>query len=560
MAKHVFGIDLGTTYSCIAYVDETGRPTVVNNMEGSNTTPSVVNFASEDQVVVGEVAKENAVIDPDHTVQLVKTLMGKTDFAINYNGEDKTPEEVSSYILRKVTGDAAQQLDTEVKDVVITCPAYFGTAERNATKKAGEIAGLNVLAIINEPTAAALFYGVTKATDPKTVLVFDLGGGTFDVTIMSVSSDTIQVICSDGDHDLGGKLWDEAIMNYLADQFTADTGVSTDDIDEYAQQDLRLKAEKAKQQLSSRDKVPVMLDIAGQRDRVELTREKFDEITADLIQVAVEKTQAAIDVAKDRGYTVDEILLVGGSTRMPQVTEAIKKNFNMDPKILEPDEAVAKGAAIYAVSVFMENRKIIEEALQSGKVETNDKGEQIVHTEDGSEVKVTEEAQQDLDVDTTRLSIGGASGGAAPKIVNATTKSYALKTIDKNEHYWCTNLITKNDPMPDGVVSVTERFGTHVANQESVELEVYESDYMEAQYEPEEDLKIGDATLEIPNPLPANAPLDVTFTLAKDGTLHIKGVDVTNNAVIEADLKATAIMDDDTAEALAAKTSAIQVQ
>ena len=271
MAKYVFGIDLGTTYSCIAYVDETGRATVINNLEDTNTTPSVVNFANPMQVVVGQVAKETAVIDPNNTISLVKTLMGKTDFAINYNGEDKSPEEVSAYILRKITEDASKLIDTEVKDVVITCPAYFGTAERTATKNAGIIAGLNVLEIISEPTAAALYYGCTKNQEPKTILVFDLGGGTFDVTIMSISSDKIEVVCSDGNHELGGKDWDEAVMRYLAAEFCSQTGFDGE-FDEYAQQDLRLKAENAKQQLSSKDKVPVMLDVAGLRARVYIDR------------------------------------------------------------------------------------------------------------------------------------------------------------------------------------------------------------------------------------------------------------------------------------------------
>ena len=331
MAKYVFGIDLGTTYSCIAYVDETGRATVVNNSEGTNTTPSVVNFASPSQVVVGQVAKENAVIDPDNTISLVKTLMGKTDFAISYNGEDKSPEEVSAYILRKVAEDAAKMLDTEVRDVVITCPAYFGTAERTATKNAGIIAGLNVLEVISEPTAAALYYGCAREQEEKTILVFDLGGGTFDVTIMNISSEKIEVICSDGNHELGGKDWDEAVMRYLAEEFISQTGFDGE-FDEYAQQDMRLKAEKAKQQLTSRDQVPVMLDAAGLRARINLTREKFDEITSALLGEAIEKTESAIDVAKEKGYNIDEILLVGGSTRMPQVTKAIVDRFGMNQR------------------------------------------------------------------------------------------------------------------------------------------------------------------------------------------------------------------------------------
>ena len=371
MAKYIFGIDLGTTYSCIAYVDESGRAVVVNNSEGTNTTPSVVNFASPSQVVVGQVAKENAVIDPQNTVSLVKTLMGKSNFAINYNGEDKTPEEVSAYILRKLAEDAGKLIDTGVKDVVITCPAYFGTAERTATKNAGEIAGLNVIEIISEPTAAALFYGCAKEQEEKTILVYDLGGGTFDVTIMRISAGKIEVICSDGNHQLGGKDWDTEVMNYLAAQFCAETGFDGD-FDEYAQQDLRLKAEKAKQQLSSRPEVPVMLDAAGLRARVSLSRETFDDITRALLNESLEKTDAAIAVAAEKGYKIDEILLVGGSTRMPQVSKALIEKYGIEPKILEPDEAVAKGAAIYALGAYEIKVEELKEKIESGKVDLTD--------------------------------------------------------------------------------------------------------------------------------------------------------------------------------------------
>ena len=223
MSKYVFGIDLGTTYSCIARVDDTARAEVIKNSDGNNITPSVVSFEGTN-VVVGETAKEEAVLKPEDTVLLVKTLMGKTDFAIKYNGENMTPEEISAYILKKLAKDASEQLGTEVKDVVITCPAYFGTAERTATKNAGKIAGLNVLEIISEPTAAALFYGCTKTQDEKTILVYDLGGGTFDVTIMKITDNKIEVVCSDGDHDLGGKNWDEILMHYLSEQFIEKTG------------------------------------------------------------------------------------------------------------------------------------------------------------------------------------------------------------------------------------------------------------------------------------------------------------------------------------------------
>ncbi|MBS6020623.1 MAG: Hsp70 family protein, partial [Leptotrichia wadei] len=202
MAKYVLGIDLGTTYSCMAYVDETGRATVIKNYEGDYITPSVVSFRESNKISVGKTAKEEAIIYPESTVQLVKTLMGKSEVAISYEGKTYSPIEVSSYILKKLVEDASKELDTEVKDVVITVPAYFGSAEREATKIAGDVAGLNVLEILPEPVAAAMYYGYTREQDEKTILVFDLGGGTFDVTIINISSEKIEVVCADGSNEL----------------------------------------------------------------------------------------------------------------------------------------------------------------------------------------------------------------------------------------------------------------------------------------------------------------------------------------------------------------------
>lgn len=544
MAKYVFGIDLGTTYSCIAYVDETGRATVVNNSEGTNTTPSVVNFASPSQVVVGQVAKENAVIDPDNTISLVKTLMGKTDFAISYNGEDKSPEEVSAYILRKVAEDAGKMLDTEVKDVVITCPAYFGTAERTATKNAGIIAGLNVLEVISEPTAAALYYGCAREQEEKTILVFDLGGGTFDVTIMNISSEKIEVICSDGNHELGGKDWDEAVMRYLAEEFISQTGFDGE-FDEYAQQDMRLKAEKAKQQLTSRDQVPVMLDAAGLRARINLTREKFDEITSALLGEAIEKTESTIDVAKEKGYNIDEILLVGGSTRMPQVTKAIVDRFGMEPKILDPDEAVAKGAAIHAVNVYVNNQKSLE---------PGDVGETTVNVGGATKEINADDYKEELAVQPEMMSIGGKTR----KVVVATTKSFAIEVLINGESKCC-NMIIKNEPMPDGSISVTKEFGTNVANQESAELVVYESDFMEETFDVDKDFVLGTATLELPGNLPAGSPIQVTFTLSTEGILEVSGVDKTTGREVHATMQAKGIMAEEKVDELKEKSKQMVV-
>jgi len=477
----------------------------------------VVNFASPTQVVVGQVAKETAVIEPQNTVSLVKTLMGKSDFVINYNGEDKSPEEVSAYILRKLASDASKMIDSEVNDVVITCPAYFGTAERTATKNAGVIAGLNVLEIISEPTAAALYYGCTKEQETKTILVYDLGGGTFDVTIMSISSDKIEVICSDGNHELGGKLWDEALMRYLASEFVTQTGFDGE-FDEYAQQDLRLKAEKAKQQLSSREEVPVMLDAAGLRAKINVSRNTFNEMTSALLNESIDKTDAAIAVAKSKGYEVSEILLVGGSTWMPQVPEILKQKYGMTPKILEPDEAVAKGAAIHAVNVYIK------------KLPSPEPGQ-----------TVTSE-QPPLPPKPVR--IGGSSGGNTdlpPIIIVATTKSYALRVLVDGEPK-CYNMIVKNEALSDGSVSVTRQFGTADANMESADIIVFENDFMDEYFNVDDDYILGTASLELPPNLPEGSPIEVTFTLNTEGLLEVNGRDLTSGKNVQATMQAKGIM------------------
>ncbi|HIW34008.1 MAG TPA: Hsp70 family protein [Candidatus Paenibacillus intestinavium] len=541
MAKYVFGIDLGTTYSCIAYVDETGRATVINNSEGTNTTPSVVNFASQNQVVVGQVAKENAVIDPQNTSSLVKTLLGKSDFAISYNGDNKSPEEVSAYILRKLTEDAAKLIDAEVKDVVITCPAYFGTAERTATKNAGTIAGLNVLEVISEPTAAALYYGCIKEHDEKTILVYDLGGGTFDVTIMRINADSIEVVCSDGNHELGGKDWDEAIMRYLASEFASENGFNGE-FDEYAQQNLRLKAEKAKQQLSSREEIPVMLDAAGLVARINLSRTVFEEITASLLNQTIEKTDAAIAIAEAKGFKVDEIILVGGSTRMPQVTEALMEKYGLEPKVLEPDEAVAKGAAIHAVNVYIHKQKNI-----SG---FGDSGDGASHDENAT-------AGVELEELAVVPELIGISGKVKPIIV-ATTKSFALKVLKESEEQ-CFNMIIKNEKMDNGAIHITRQFGTAEDNQDTAELVVYESDYMEEYYDVELVEPLGTASLELPGSLPAGAPIEVTFTLNTEGILVVTGVDMTSGKDVKVTMQSTGIMAQEKVEELKEKSRQVAV-
>ena len=549
MSKYVFGIDLGTTYSCIARVDDTARAEVIKNNDGDNITPSVVAFEG-DNVIVGADAKAEAVLNPETTVMLVKTLMGKTDFAINYNGEDKTPEEISAFILRKLTQDASEQLGVEVKDVVITCPAYFGTAERTATKNAGKIAGLNVLEIISEPTAAALYYGCAKEQDEKTILIYDLGGGTFDVTIMRISADKIEVICSDGDHDLGGKNWDEVLIGYLAKQFIEKIDYDIE-FDEYAKQDLRLKAEKIKKQLTSRSQAGDMLEVMGNREKVTITRDEFDEITSTLLNETLKKTKEAIEVAKNKGYDViDEILLVGGSTRMPQVKKALAKNFSeIEIKILEPDEAVAKGAAIHAVNVYVNNQK----SLTAKDFESN---EEVKVTVNGDEKELkAQDYKENLTFSPEMMSIGGNTR----EIVIATTKSFAVKVENKEGIKSCFNMIIKNEAMPSGFLEVSGNFSTLYDNQATVDIEIYENDYMDKYFEVDEDLKIGDAVLELPKNTPAGSPVEITLKLNKEGILEVKGLDKTGNKQVNVKFETKGVMTKEELERLTQKSQGIAV-
>jgi molecular chaperone DnaK (HSP70) len=542
MSKYVFGIDLGTTYSCISYVDEAGKPIIIKNSEGKNTTPSVVFFENESNTSVGQIAKDAAIVSPDKTISLVKTLMGKVDFVKTVYDKDYSPEEISSLILTRLTGDAAKALNTEVKDVVITCPAYFGTAERTATTNAGIMAGLNVLEIISEPTAAALFYGSSREVGNKNILVYDLGGGTFDVTIMRMSENKIEVIFSVGDHDLGGKNWDKAIIDYLEGEFRDETNYD-EDIDEQGYQHLSDNAEKAKISLSQREEVPVTVQIKGLIARIPFSRENFNSLTEGLLKQTIDKTNEAIEGAtrKNPGFKVDLILLVGGSTRMPQVEEKLKQEYpDVDILIFEPDEAVAKGAAIHAVNVYVEKRDSLQEwdGVEGSATEPK--------------IDNPEDYKEELSVRRDMIS------GSNTVISNSTTKSYALQIVKDGEDK-CFNIIIKNNPMPDGSVCITKPFGTNVDNQKDVLLQVYENDFEDEYFDVDRDYFLGDATLELPGNLPRGSDIDVTFTLNNEGKLDVTGRDVTSGKEIKVTMYAKGIMTKEQVEEGTKKVQALTV-
>ena len=459
----VLGIDLGTTNSCIA-VMEGDNVTIIPNSEGARTTPSVVAFTKDGERLVGQLAKRQAIVNADNTVMSIKRHMG-SDYTVTVEGKKYTPQEISAMILQKMKHDAEDYLGTKVEKAIITVPAYFTDAQRQATKDAGAIAGLDVIRIINEPTAAALAYGENKSGDHK-ILVFDLGGGTFDVSLLDVGDGVFEVLATRGDNHLGGDDWDMKIVQWMVAEFKKGQGIDLS-ADKMAMQRLREAAEKAKIELSTMMETTISLpfitaDANGPKHlEMKLTRAKFEDLTADLLERIVAPVKNALSDAGLNPSQVDKILLVGGSSRMPSVQSKVKELLGKDPtKGINPDECVASGAAIQG-------------AIMSGNTDKN-----IVL------------------VDVAPLSLGIETLGGV-----------------------CTRIIERNTAIP---VSKSQVFSTAADNQPSVEIKVLQGERSMAA----DNVQLGTFTLDGIAPAPRGIPqIEVTFNIDVNGILNVSAKD-----------------------------------
>jgi molecular chaperone DnaK len=549
--KRVYGIDLGTTYSAIAYVDEHGKPVIVPNAESERITPSVVLFDG-DNVIVGNTAKESAKVEADRVVSRVKQHMGDPHFVFEHDGQVYSAEDISSFILRKVVGDAELALglegDDAITDVVITCPAYFGTDEREATANAGRLAGLNVRAILNEPTAAAIAYGLEQGED-QTVLVYDLGGGTFDVTMIEIKDRLIRVICTGGDHRLGGALWDEAVVMHLASDFKAQTGLDADPMDDAeVVNDLFLQAERGKKTLTQREKTPFRVTHAGQQARVELERPKFEELTAPLLDNTIRLTHEMLADARAKGYErFDKIILVGGATRMPQVRDRIVAEFGIEPESFDPDESVAKGAALFGL------KEALQDEVKDLLTPTNPDAE----GEDGGlDLSAVSEEEVAAALDRIEREIGFTLTGPVRElvntnIVNVLSKSLGVVARDGEGKDVVVYLLPRNSEVP---MDAQTDFGTDTPNQSGVDIRVMAGERDSPNLEDCKD--VGTAQLSLPSGLPSRSPIRVKFAISRDGRLSVTATDLTGGGQIDVEFETEAVLGD---AAVAERSTALRL-
>lgn len=456
----VVGIDLGTTFSAVAYIDEYKKPIIIPNRENSPITPSVVNFFDKDTFVVGSEAVNRVIADKDNTVSFIKREMGNSNYKLTIHEKDYTPQEISAKILAKLVRDAEfyfknEGLDIKVKDAVITVPAYFGMEQKVATKEAGEIAGLNVLNIVNEPTAAALAFGFNKLGKDKTVFVFDLGGGTFDVTIFQIKGNSIDMLASDGNARLGGKDWDDLLVKHCSDIFRDKYGSDPQD-DANSFQELYDRVLRAKISLSTMPKAIIPVSHEGKRENIEISREKFEELSTDLISQCKYLSEHVLEKANMIWSNVDAVLLVGGATYMPMIRRLVKNISGNEPSTaVNPDQCVAIGAAWKA---FLHQTDQIVDEIRDEEGEEEAKKAQKTILGHLPPVEVTERVAKSLGV----IALNTSGKRAVFKMIIEQTKIPFAKEDDSftysedNQTSLCVKVTEGEGDDPDAVDIIAE--------------------------------------------------------------------------------------------------------
>jgi molecular chaperone DnaK len=480
--RKAVGIDLGTTFCAVAHVDAYGKPQIIPNAESERITPSVILFDGTN-AIVGTMAKQNAVAEPEKIVDFVKREMGKSkaQFHRDFNGKIYSAEELSALIIKKLKNDAEKYLGEPVTDAVITVPAYFNDAERTATLHSGQLAGLNVLQVINEPTSAALAYGLDKLDSNQTVFVFDLGGGTFDVTIMKIEAHHIRMLASNGDHRLGGKDWDDVIVNWVADEFDEVHGENPL-LDLQSYQDLYSRALTAKIQLSSRSRTTIVHSYNGKSVKLELTRDEFEHRCRHLLEKCKTICEIVMAEANLQWARIDRILLTGGMTRMPSVRDMIRQISNVPvADDVSPDEAVAVGAAVQAVLAL------------------------LTEEDEGGERNLPQEVRDQFSSDD----------GSLIKVTNITTHTLGVVLWDDNKvEEYVFPMIRKMTPVP---VEIKNSFGTAKANMKNAIVRVVEGESTV----PGECTPLGICDIELPPFLPKGSPVELTYSYNENQVLEV---------------------------------------
>lgn len=533
----IIGIDLGTTNSCVS-VMEGGEAVVIANAEGARTTPSVVAFSKTGERMVGQVAKRQAVTNADRTISSIKRQMG-SDYRVSVDDKKYSPQEVSAMILQKLKADAEAYIGSPVTQAVITVPAYFTDSQRQATKDAGRIAGLEVLRIINEPTAAALAYGVDKETEQK-VMVYDLGGGTFDITLFDFSVDEegkalIDVLegGSKGDDRLGGVDWDARMYDYMCEKYTFENGISQDDMEAELQFKIKAQVEQAKKDLSTLQKKSYTISYDGDRTRIELTREEFEARTQDLVERTIDFVHQALDSVGLTPDGIDLVLLVGGSTKMPMIKSAVEALFPGKVRVEDPDLAVAKGAALAAAIEW--NERIQEIVSGEKTVEDSEIADSLIADQSDEKASLPKE-------DLTGLMINIPQHVATGAVSDKLTRSLGPAVYVDEDSYMIDNLLFVGDEIPAEATAV---YGTRMDNQEYIRLNVFENvatDRENKHVTPSVDAdgekqytdpalkvkKIGDLVLQLPPNTVQGTPIQVVFRASGIG-LEVSATNLETN-------------------------------